>query len=69
MAAEIEDGIVIAQVQGIREVLKFPEPLTDFRWIGFVGFGVSLVDLVENGSNRMETEVNEKREVTYAYRC
>ena len=49
MAAEMEDGIVIAQVQGIQDVLKLPEPLTDFRRIGFVGFGVGLVDLVENG--------------------
>lgn len=49
MAAEIEDGIVIAQVQGIQEVLKFPEPLADFRRIGFVGFGIGLVELVENG--------------------
>ena len=49
MAAEMEDGIVIAQVQGIQIVLKLPEPLTDFRRIRFVGFGVGLVDLVENG--------------------
>ena len=49
MAAQIEDGIVIAQRQGIQEVLKLPEPLTDFRRIGFVGFGVGLVKLVENG--------------------
>ena len=47
MAAEMEDGIVIAQVQGIQIVLKLPEPLTDFRRIGFVGFGIGLVDLVE----------------------
>lgn len=47
MAAEMEDGVVIAQVQGIQIVFKLPEPLTDFRRIGFVGFGIGLVELVE----------------------
>ena len=47
MAAEMEDGVVIAQVQGIQIVFKRPEPLTGFRRIGFVGFGIGLVELVE----------------------
>ena len=49
MAAEMEDGVVIAQVQGVQKVLKLPETLTDSRRIGFVGFGVGLVDLIEYG--------------------
>ena len=47
MAAEMEDGVVIAQVQGVQKVLKLPEPLTDFRRIGCVGFGLGQVSLVE----------------------
>ena len=47
MAAEMEDGVVIAQVQGIQIVFKLTEPLSDFRRIGFVGFGIGLIDLVE----------------------
>ena len=48
-AAEVKDGIVIAQWQGFQETLQFLESLTDFGWIGFMGFGIGLVELVENG--------------------
>ena len=48
-AAEGKDGIVIAQWQRLKKTLQFLETLADFWWIGFVGFGIGLVELVENG--------------------
>ena len=47
-AAEIKDGIVIVQGQGFQETLQFLEALADFRWVGFVGFGIGLAELVKN---------------------
>ena len=47
-AAEIKDGIVIVQGQGCQETLQFLEALADFRWVGFVGFGIGLAELVKN---------------------
>ena len=48
-AAEVKDGVVITQGQGFQETFQFLEAFTDFWWIGFVGFGIGLVELVENG--------------------
>lgn len=48
-AAEGKDGIVIVQGQGFQETLQFLETIADFRWVGFVGFGIGLVELIENG--------------------
>ena len=48
-AAEVKDGIVIVQGQGFKETLQFFETFADFGRIGFMGFGISLVELVENG--------------------
>ena len=48
-AAEVKNGVVIVQGQGFQETLQFLEALADFRWIGFVGFGIGMVELVENG--------------------
>ena len=48
-AAKPEDGVVIVQGQGFQKTLQFFETLADFRRIGFVGFGIGLVELVENG--------------------
>ena len=48
-AAEVKDGIVIVQGQGFQETLQFLEALADLRRIRFVGFGIGLVKLVENG--------------------
>ena len=48
-AAEVKDGIVIAQRQRLQETFQFLETLTDLRRIGFVGFGIGMVELVENG--------------------
>ena len=47
-AAEIKDSIVIVQGQGFQETLQFLETIADFRWVGFVGFGIGLVELVKN---------------------
>jgi len=48
-AAEVKDGIVIAQGQGFKETLQFLEAFADLRRIEVVGFGVGLVELIENG--------------------
>ena len=48
-AAEVKDGIVIVQGQGFQKTLQFFETFADSRRIGFVGFGIGLVKLVENG--------------------
>ena len=48
-AAEVKDGVVIAQWQGFQKIPQFLEALADLGWIGFVGFGIGLVELVENG--------------------
>ena len=48
-AAEVKNGVVIVQGQGFQKTLQFFETLADLRWIGFMGFGIGLVELVENG--------------------
>lgn len=48
-AAEVKDGIIIAQWQGFQKILQFLEALADFWRIRFAGFGIDLVKLVENG--------------------
>ena len=48
-AAEVKDGVVIVQGQGSQKTLQFLETFADFGWIGFMGFGIGLVELVENG--------------------
>ena len=47
--AEVKDGIVVTQWQGLQETFQFLETFADFWWIGFVGFGIGLVKLIENG--------------------
>ena len=49
--AEVKDGIVITQGQGFQETFQLLKTLADFRRIGFVGFSIGLVELVENGSS------------------
>ena len=48
-AAEVKDCIVIAQWKRFQKTLQFLEALADFWRIRFVGFGIGLVKLVENG--------------------
>lgn len=48
-AAQVKNGVVIVQGQGFQKRLQFFETLADFRWIGFMGFGISLVELIQNG--------------------
>ena len=46
---EVKNGVVIVQGQGFQKTLQFFETLADFRRIGFVGFGIGLVELAQNG--------------------
>lgn len=48
-AAEGKDGVVIVQGQGFQKRLQFFETVTNFRRIGFVGFAIGLVELIQNG--------------------
>ena len=48
-ATEVEYSIVIIQREGAEEFFQFFEPFTDFRWVGFVGFCVGLVKLIQDG--------------------
>ena len=48
-AAEVKDCIVITQGQGFQETLQFLEALADLWRIGFVGFGIGLVELIQDG--------------------
>ena len=45
-AAEVKDGIIIVQGQGFKETFQFLKAFADFGWIGFMGFGIGLVELV-----------------------
>ena len=42
-------GIVIIQGQAAHEGVQFLEAVADLRWIGFVGFGVGLIQLIQDG--------------------
>ena len=46
---EVKNGVVIVQGQGFQKRLQFFEAVTDFRWIGFMGFAIGLVELIQNG--------------------
>ncbi len=48
-AAEVKYGIVVVQGQGFRERLRFLEALADLRRGRFVGFGIGLAELIQNG--------------------
>ena len=48
-AAEVKDGIVVVQGEGAEEFLQLLEAVPDLGRIGLVGFGIGLVELVENG--------------------
>ena len=48
-AAEVEDGIIVFQWQMSQQVIQFSEAIPDIRWVGFVGFLIDLVQLVQDG--------------------
>ena len=48
-AAEGKDGVVIVQRQGFQKRLQFFEAVTNFWRIGFMGFALGLVELIQNG--------------------
>ena len=49
LATEVPYGVVIIQEQTAQEVIQFFESVADLRRVGFVGFGVGLVQLVQDG--------------------
>ena len=49
LTAEVPHGIVIIQGQAAQEVIQFFESITNLLWVGFVGLGVSLVQLIQDG--------------------
>ena len=50
VAAEVEDGVIIVEGEGIQKGFQFLETLADLRQIGFVGLGVGLAELIQNGA-------------------
>ena len=49
VAAEVEDGVVVVQGEGAEEFLQLLEAVPDLGWVGFVGFGIGLVKLIQDG--------------------
>ena len=49
VAAQVKDGVVIIQRQGFQKSFQFFKAIADFWWIGFVGFAIGLVELIQNG--------------------
>ena len=47
--AEVKHGIIIIQWQNAQKIFQLLKASADFRWIGFMGFGVGLVQLIQNG--------------------
>lgn len=48
-AAEVKDGIIIFQWQMPQQVIQFTEAITDIRWVGFMGFLIDLIELLQDG--------------------
>ena len=48
-AAQVKNGVVIVQGKGFQKRFQFFETLADFWWIGFMGFAIGLVELIQNG--------------------
>ena len=48
-ATEVKDGIIIFQWQMSQQVIQFTEAIPDIRWVGFIGFLIGLVQLVQDG--------------------
>ena len=49
LATEVPHGVVIIQGQTAQEVIQFLESVADLLWVGFVGFSVGLVQLIQDG--------------------
>ena len=58
LATEVPYGIVILQGQLTQKVVQFLEAVADLRWVGFVGFCVGLVKLIQDGFTIGITQVN-----------
>ena len=48
-AAEVKDGIVVVQGEGAEEFLQLLEAVPDLGRVGFVGLGIGLVKLIQDG--------------------
>ena len=48
-AAQVKDCVVIVQGQGFQKRFQFFETVSNFWRIGFVGFAIGLVELIQNG--------------------
>jgi hypothetical protein len=48
LATEVPYGIIIFQRQAAQEVIQFFEGVTDLRWVGFEGFCVGLIQLIQD---------------------
>ena len=49
LTTEVPHGIVIIQGQVAQEGIQFPEAVPNLRWVGFVGLGIGLVELIQDG--------------------
>ena len=49
LTTEVPHGIVIIQGQVAHEGIQFPEAVPNLRWVGFVGLGIGLVELIQDG--------------------
>ena len=46
---EVEDGIIIFQWQMSQEIIQLTETIPDVRQVGFMGFLIDLVQLIQDG--------------------
>ena len=49
LATEVEDGVAIFQRKVAEKILQLLKAVADLRWVGFVGFCVGLVKLIQDG--------------------
>ena len=49
LTTEVPHGIVIIQGQAAHEGIQFFESVVDLRRVGFVGFCIGLVELIQDG--------------------
>ena len=55
-ATEVKDGIIIFQWQMSQQVIQFTEAIPDIRRVGFIGFLIGLVQLVQDGFQSLSPE-------------
>ena len=60
-AAEIKNGIVVIQREGAEEFFQFLKSSADLQKIGFMGFGIGLLQLIQNSFAIAVTKINGMR--------